>query len=217
MIIDFLYFANIVFHRLAYTEKNSQQQAYQQALGSADFLFPDGIALELLTQKYLGTSVHNLNGTDFLPFFLRETTKNYNTRIFLYGSTATVVQKAGEYVKQNYVVETISVQNGFHEYDWSEIDAISAENSDMINIFLVGRGTPRQELWIEENRALLKQYNCITFAVGGLLDFWSGTEQRAPLWIRNIRSEWLYRMIFNPKKNLVKALMSFLIFWYLIR
>lgn len=40
------------------------------------------------------------------------------------------------------------------------------------------------------------------------LDFWSGTEKRAPEWMRKWKIEWLYRALSNPKKNLRKTLVS---------
>lgn len=57
---------------------------------------------------------------------------------------------------------------------------------------------------------------CITFTVGGLLDFWSGTERRAPEWVRSLRMEWLYRAISNPRKNLKKTLVSLQLVKFLI-
>jgi UDP-N-acetyl-D-mannosaminuronic acid transferase (WecB/TagA/CpsF family) len=35
-------------------------------------------------------------------------------------------------------------------------------------------------------------------AVGALLDFVSGAVPRAPLWVRQLRLEWLFRMLVEP-------------------
>ena len=51
---------------------------------------------------------------------------------------------------------------------------------------------------------------------GGLLDFWAGTEKRAPAWMRKMKMEWLYRALSNPKKNLRKTLVSFQLIRFLI-
>lgn len=82
---------------------------------------------------------------------------------------------------------------------------------------LVGRGSPLQETWTEKNREHLRTHGCLVFTVGGLLDFFSGTEKRAPVWMRNIKIEWLYRALSNPKKNLKKTLVSLQLLKFLIR
>lgn len=85
---------------------------------------------------------------------------------------------------------------------------MSPKEKETIRIFLVGRGSPLQEIWVENNRENIEKMECLTFTVGGLLDFWAGTEKRAPKWIREIKMEWLYRALSNPKKNLKKTLVS---------
>jgi exopolysaccharide biosynthesis WecB/TagA/CpsF family protein len=81
---------------------------------------------------------------------------------------------------------------------------------------LVGRGSPIQEIWTENNRVKIQEMECLVFTVGGLLDFWAGIEKRAPVWMRTAKIEWLYRAISNPKKNLKKTLVSLQLLRYLI-
>jgi exopolysaccharide biosynthesis WecB/TagA/CpsF family protein len=57
-------------------------------------------------------------------------------------------------------------------------------------------GVPRQELWI--SRHLTGASCTMPIAVGALLDFLSGSVPRAPLWMRRMRLEWVYRLWIEP-------------------
>jgi exopolysaccharide biosynthesis WecB/TagA/CpsF family protein len=213
-IVHFLYFANIILTGLDNNENKPKKEDYKKALCDADFLLPDGIALKLLCQKYFGKELPNLNGTDFLPYFLSHIPKDKKVEICLYGATDATVEKSVVYLEETFGFPVISAQNGFKEFDWS---LIPQKQEGVLRIFLVGRGSPLQELWVEENREKIKEKNCLVFTVGGLLDFWAGTEKRAPLWMRKLRIEWLYRALSNPKKNLRKTLVSLRLLQFLIQ
>jgi exopolysaccharide biosynthesis WecB/TagA/CpsF family protein len=63
---------------------------------------------------------------------------------------------------------------------------------------LVGMGNPLQELWIAEHGD--KTGARLLFGVGALLDFRAGQVQRAPTWVRNLRCEWIYRLLQEPRR-----------------
>ena len=60
-------------------------------------------------------------------------------------------------------------------------------------------GSPRQEIWIQRFHEELS-VSC-TLGVGGLFDFYSGHIPRAPLWLREIGFEWLWRLKQEPIKK----------------
>jgi len=80
-----------------------------------------------------------------------------------------------------------------------EEPAVVAEINDSgAAILLVAFGVPRQELWIASRRNELKTPVCL--GVGGLFDFYSGRIARAPVWMREIGLEWVWRMLQEPKR-----------------
>jgi len=117
-IVNFLYFANIVFNRLDEDDKKEVHKRYESALQGSDLLLPDGIALEILARRRIGKKLTNLNGTDFLPLFLSELTQKYQVRIFLYGGYEQDVQNAATFLRQTYDAEVSIVQNGYDAFDW---------------------------------------------------------------------------------------------------
>jgi UDP-N-acetyl-D-mannosaminuronic acid transferase (WecB/TagA/CpsF family) len=86
-IVHFLYFATIVLNKLDIKILPENGNIFTQSLISGDFLLPDGIALQVLYRKYFKQEIPNLNGTDFLSYFLSNLSKNKNVEIYLYGGT----------------------------------------------------------------------------------------------------------------------------------
>lgn len=57
-------------------------------------------------------------------------------------------------------------------------------------------GSPRQEQFIEDH---FEELPCKVFmGVGGSFDIFAGTLKRAPLWMRKIGCEWVYRVVKEP-------------------
>lgn len=67
-----------------------------------------------------------------------------------------------------------------------------------IDILLVAMGTPLQEKWIEQH--INQSHARVVFGVGALFDFVSGTVPRAPVWMRKLRCEWIYRLTREPSR-----------------
>ena len=67
------------------------------------------------------------------------------------------------------------------------------------NILLVAFGQVKQEMWIHKNLPLLPNIK-VAIGIGGTFDYLSGLVPRAPLFLRRLGLEWLYRLITNPKR-----------------
>jgi len=62
----------------------------------------------------------------------------------------------------------------------------------------VSLGCPRQEMWIEENRAEIKAL--AAGGAGAVFNFLAGETSRAPEWVQYFGLEWIYRLMIDPKK-----------------
>ena len=71
-------------------------------------------------------------------------------------------------------------------------------NASGANIVWIGLGTPKQEKFALTLSKYCKVDYIIT--VGAVFDFFTGKLPYAPLWIRNISLEWLYRLIKEPRR-----------------
>lgn len=235
VISNFVYFSIIKQQKLfEETKKTTLQKEYKKAILKWDFLLPDGIALQTfyrLASRQFDLpvqSLSNLNWTDFIPYFLNEIKKRYGSNrihIYLYGSKPEIVETTKKRLEFKWFnIEFI--------HDWySELDRDKVPNTvgkDDIKVMLVARSTitnPIQELWTQKNYSKIKENNFIVFTVWGLFDFiaaeWNEnkkwTQKRAPLFVRKIKLEWLWRFITDPKRNYQKVKNSFALFPYIFR
>ena len=74
------------------------------------------------------------------------------------------------------------------------VEEINASGADIV---LGGFGSPHQEFWCERFASALHCQSIL--AVGGLVDFYSGTIARAPLLLREVGMEWIWRLLQEPK------------------
>ena len=62
----------------------------------------------------------------------------------------------------------------------------------------VGLGTPKQDLWLSENRARLNASALL--AVGAAFDLLAGRRRRAPRWMQRTGTEWIFRLATAPRR-----------------
>ena len=77
-------------------------------------------------------------------------------------------------------------------------------NADRPDVVWVGIGAPRQEKWMERMRPLLDAP--VLVGVGAAFDFLSGRKRQAPPWMQRRGLEWLFRLLQEPRRLLVRYL-----------
>ncbi|WNC70192.1 WecB/TagA/CpsF family glycosyltransferase [Thalassotalea nanhaiensis] len=190
---------------------------FYQTLKQADCLFADGIGMRLAANHIDEPIQENVNGSDMLPK-LCEQAANEGKSIFFLGASPGVASKAAKRLHKTYPkLKVAGYQHGyFKKHDNKRI--IAKINQSKADILLVALGSPLQEIWLTNNAEYL---HCNTaLAVGGLFDFYSGNIPRAPLWLRNLNLEWLFRLLQEPKNKFYRYVIGnpiFLFRTYLFR
>jgi N-acetylglucosaminyldiphosphoundecaprenol N-acetyl-beta-D-mannosaminyltransferase len=115
---------------------------------------------------------------------------------FLYGGYPGAPDKIEAYLKARFdgidIVGKYSPP--FKPLTENENDAICAIiNAARPDFLWVGLGSPKQDLWIHQNKHKLK--GCIIVPSGATFDFFSGRIKQAPQIIRDLGFEWLYRLM----------------------
>lgn len=200
---DMVIFANA--HTLNQAIANERARAALQS----SIVFNDGIGIDIASRLLFGRRFPaNLNGTDFVPRYLRNTRHRY--RLFLLGGRPGVATSAAFRLLQEAPQHEIAgCHHGYLDADETPrlIDRIRRSNADVL---LVAMGDPKQELWLMEN---LAKTGCrLGLGVGGLFDFMAGNVPRAPQWIRKVHMEWLYRMLQEPRRMWRRYLIGMPIF-----
>lgn len=160
-------------------------------------VLPDGIGMDLASQVMHGDRFPaNLNGTDFVPALL--TYIDQPKRIGLIGGRPDVLATATANLRKHAPWhEFIAVSDGFFDKNDSSAVVAEIERQDL-DILIVGMGTPIQEKWVRNN--IRTEHARLVITVGALFDFVSGSVSRAPMVVRRLRLEWLYRMWQEPTR-----------------
>lgn len=170
--------------------------AFAQALD--DFLvLPDGVGIDIASKLLYGASFPaNLNGTDFIPALLKAAPSPLT--VALLGASPDIAEAAAARLAAMAPRHRIVViHDGYFPAD--EEPAILGRIADLRpDILLVAMGVPRQELWIARN--IDARHCTLPIAVGALFDFLSGSVPRAPLWLRRVRLEWIFRLVVEPRR-----------------
>ena len=166
--------------------------------GPETLIANDGIGLDLASRMLHGERfAENLNGTDFTPRFLRSLDRP--TRLFLLGARGPVVEAAAAAWRSLPNVEVVGAVDGYDGI--ADDDALMYRVHDARpDILLVAIGDPRQAEWIIGHRG--RHGVLLVVAVGALFDFVAGRVKRAPIWVRRLRLEWLYRLAQEPRRLL---------------
>jgi exopolysaccharide biosynthesis WecB/TagA/CpsF family protein len=164
----------------------------------SDFtVFADGIGVDIAARLLHGHSfASNLNGTDFVPALLVAEARPL--RIALFGAKPGVADRAAAVLADIAHQHRITaVAHGYANVSETET-FLSELRANPVDILLVAMGNPHQEQWIARN--ITGDHATLSFGVGALFDFLAGEASRAPLWMRQIRMEWLYRLIQEPTR-----------------
>jgi N-acetylglucosaminyldiphosphoundecaprenol N-acetyl-beta-D-mannosaminyltransferase len=164
-------------------------------VSGAALVLPDGIGIiygaKILKRPLKG----KLAGTDFAESLMARMAAAGKS-VFLFGAKPGVAELAAENLRVKHPGLVIAgTANGYYEDDGPIVDAINAVNPDFL---IVGLGAPKQERWMASRRDQLRVR--LMAGLGGSLDVYAGTFQRAPLGWRKANLEWLYRLIKEPKR-----------------
>ena len=156
----------------------------------------DGIGADIASRVLFGSKfAENLNGTDFVPYFLLRLRRG--VRVFLLGARPGIAERAASALLRECPQHSVvGVQHGYGDIESPEfLRAIRKLGPDLI---LVGLGNPAQELWLARH---FDATGCaLGIAVGALFDFMAGEYSRAPGWMRMARLEWVYRLALEPRR-----------------
>ena len=155
----------------------------------------DGIGMDIAALLKHGQRFReNLNGTDFVPYLLKDL--RIPRTLFLLGGKPGVASDASTVMERDFGIKVVGIQDGYTAIAPEKLRA--AINRSGADVVLVALGNPMQEVWVQHNMASLDAN--LFISVGALFDFLSGGVSRAPMWIRDLRLEWLYRLWQEPER-----------------
>jgi N-acetylglucosaminyldiphosphoundecaprenol N-acetyl-beta-D-mannosaminyltransferase len=214
---DFCHIVSLNPENLVVAKENKE---FKKVIETAQIQIVDGVGV-VLASRLLGVSVgQRYPGVDLVDDLLNLSSK-MRLRVLLIGAKSNLAESLADCYQKKYPeakffgLEGISdIKNPKKEEEEKIFSIISDYKPHLV---LVAFGSPDQELWIERHKKEFK--NCVVMGVGGAFDFLGGTVPRAPLFLRRLGLEWLFRLLIQPwrlRRQLRLLKFLWLIFWELL-
>ena len=165
-------------------------------LQQADAGVCDGVGVSIASKILHGRSIKRCTGCD-LFFKILSLASRKKWGVFLLGaSTESNAAARSELQKMYPNLKIVGWQDGYFEDSRTVIEQINSSKADLL---FVAMGSPKQEHWIWRHRQAVNANFCM--GVGGSFDIVSGGLRRAPKIFRMTGTEFLFRLIREPRKR----------------
>lgn len=206
-----VFYTNV--HTIYETSKNPK---LLKSFVDADLVYPDGfgplIALNKIRKR------ERINAADLVDQLYAKLNK-LKVKIYLLGDFDEVLQKTNYLILKKYKkIKVVGYHSGY--FNVLENNKIIKEIKSLKpHLVLIGMGTPKQEVWVNDNWNKLPK--AVYWCVGGLFNYLAKSRKRAPVWMRENSMEWLYRFLQDPRRLYYRYtaenlffLFLFLKFWF---
>lgn len=167
----------------------------------ADLALADGMPLVWVSKFMSKPLKERVGGPDFFQKF-NEIADRYSYAYYFLGSTEEVVQEMIKKLRDKYSNIKIS---GYYCPPFSDMKDENLNfyicnriNKAKPDVVWVSFGCPKQERWIVENKEGID--TAVIMGIGAAFEFASGKIKRAPILLRRLGLEWLYRVYKEPKR-----------------
>ena len=168
----------------------------QSLLQQADVCICDGVGISIASKILHGESIKRCTGCD-LFFRLLSLACRKGWGVYLLGASAESNDAARLELKKMYPdLNIVGWQDGYFKNSHAVVRQI---NRSRAKLLFVAMGSPKQEYWISRHRQAINANFCM--GVGGSFDIASGRLTRAPKISRVTGTEFLYRLIREPRKR----------------
>ncbi len=177
---------------------------FQKVLNQANFILPDGVPALFALNFFHKAKQERIAGNDII-FSLIEEARIKKYRVFFVGSTMEVLDKIA------LKLEQVNVAFQMYSPPFKPIEKFEFEKQSQIinefdpDIILVGLGCPKQEYWMFHMK---ERVTAPMYGVGGAFLLYAGIDSRAPLLMRRLGLEWLYRLLLEPKRLFLRYLLT---------
>jgi len=182
---------------------------YHNMLKQMDFLFADGMPI-VWTSRLMGRALpERVTGADLLPA-ISSVLNGRNGTIFLAGATSEEeLKKAKENLEIKYpqlTIKTFFPNYGFEISEKESMKLIKAIKDSSADVIFLGVGSPKQEKWLLKYKHKLPKG--VYIGCGMAIGFISKTVKRAPKFIQKVGCEWIWRILQEPRRLILRYLLD---------
>ena len=166
-----------------------------RAVTGADLVLPDGIGV-IKGAAMLGTPLkERVPGVEFAAALLEEMAEK-GLSLYLLGSKPGTPELARDNLTVRFPgLKVVGTHDGYFQDDAPVVEDIRRSGADVVFVCL---GAPKQELWIANNGTATGAH--LLCGLGGSINIFAGTAERAPKFWCDHGIEWLYRLLKEPSR-----------------
>lgn len=166
-----------------------------RVVNGASLVLPDGIGV-IKGAAMLGTPLKERTpGIEFADHLVGKMAQE-GYSLYLLGAKPGVAALAGEKLQEKYPgLKIAGTHDGYFKEDGPIVEEIRKSGADVVFVCL---GAPKQEFWMEKNGEATGAH--LLCGLGGSLDVFAGTVERAPRFFREHGLEWFYRLCKEPRR-----------------
>ena len=174
----------------------------------ADLIQADGMPLVFMSRLFYKPPLpERVATTDLFHDVVRVAVQRGAT-VYMLGAAKAVVDEAMRRVRELYPDLKIAGHGcGYLRREGDEERVIAEINRARPDILFLGLGAPNEQQFAMRHRDRLRNVGLIKTS-GGLFDFVSGKNSRAPDWMQRASLEWLYRIYLEPRRLIGRYLMT---------
>jgi exopolysaccharide biosynthesis WecB/TagA/CpsF family protein len=200
---------------LIFTSANGQvlslcarQSRLRDLFLAADLIHADGMPMVFVSRLFHPTPLPERVATTDFFHDAAMVGQRRGARMFFLGATKAVVDQAVRRTRADYPqLDIVGHSCGYLRREGDEERIIEIINKAEPDILWLGLGVPGEQEFAMRNRDRLHGVGLIKTS-GGLFDFMSGKNARAPEWMQSIGLEWAYRIYLEPRRLSRRYLMT---------
>jgi N-acetylglucosaminyldiphosphoundecaprenol N-acetyl-beta-D-mannosaminyltransferase len=199
-------------YTISLTRNNTE---YFNLLGKSSASLPDGRPIQSLSRLFGTSRLRQVRGPELFTEVLRKG-QGLGIRHYFLGGTEEHARELVRSVERDFPNANVAGSQTppfrtLSELEWElQLEEIKKTKPD---ILWVGLGTPKQDFEVARFTAVL---DIPVVAIGAAFGFQAGTLREAPMWVKLLALEWLFRLVQEPKRLWKRYLVGNLVFLYLV-
>lgn len=186
---------------------------FRQAYGAAKIATADGFPVAVYAKMRGVRMPGRVAGPDLFASLMPAFVPGRHRLFFVVSRDDTGAKLRDYLIGRGFAASAVDVVNppfGFeHDEQFSERLSEQIRKHGTTHL-LMGVGSPKSEMWLHAQRHALG--DCYALGIGAGIDFFVGSEARAPNWVQALCLEWFWRMAREPKRLAPRYLRDAILF-----
>ncbi len=190
----------VVTPNVDFLVKAQRDTELRRILVRADLVLCDGKPIVWASHLLGGALPARVSGSDLIPSLIQSAAR-LGWRIFLLGGSPEVAAAAARRIAETHpsLPPVAFYSPPFRPLsEMNDAEIIEKVRAARPDVMLVCFGCPKQEKWMSRNRDALGVP--VMIGAGATIDFLADKVARAPVWMQRSGTEWLFRLLQEPRR-----------------